>query len=89
MSTRWRATGRSSILTRMSPPAAAVLEPPPFTAAERRAAILALPLRDEPETDEERAIFDQAQAALREGRRGHTTEEVLSAIDVMHDHAAE
>lgn len=73
----------------MSPPAAASLaEPSEVTAAERRAAILALPLREEPETDGERAIFDEAQAALREGRRGQTTDEVLAAIDAMRDATA-
>lgn len=50
-------------------------------AASRRAAILALPLRSEAETDEERAIFEAAQAALREGRRGYTTDEMLGEID--------
>ena len=57
------------------------------TAASRLAAILALPLRSEPETDAERAIFEDAQAALREGQRGHSTEEVLAEIDAMRDAA--
>lgn len=51
------------------------------------AAILALPLREEPETEEERAIFDQAEDDLRAGRRGLTTGEVLAAVDAMHDAA--
>lgn len=50
-------------------------------AAERLAAILALPLRAEPETAEESAIFDQAEQDMRAGRRGHTTEEILAAIE--------
>lgn len=50
-------------------------------ADERRAAILALPLRAEPETDEERAIFEQAEEDIRAGRRGHSTEEMLAAIE--------
>lgn len=49
-------------------------------ADERRAAILALPLRAEPETDEERAIFEQGEADLRAGRRGCTTAQILETI---------
>jgi len=55
----------------------------------RLAAILELPLREEPETDEERAIFDQAEADLYVGRRGHTSDEILAAVEAMRDDAAE
>jgi hypothetical protein len=53
----------------MSPPSAAVAFAP-SPAAERLAALLALPLREEPETPEEAAIFAQAEADLRAGGRG-------------------
>lgn len=50
-------------------------------AAERLAILLGFPLRAEPETEEERAIFEQAEEDIRVGRRGHTTEEILAAIE--------
>lgn len=37
---------------------------PPVTAADRRAAILALPLRPEPLSDEEEAIFQEIEAEV-------------------------
>jgi hypothetical protein len=39
----------------------------PITAAERRAAILALPLRPEPLSDEEEAIFQEIEAEVAAG----------------------
>jgi len=68
----------------MSPPpssaaAARVTEP----AAERLAALLALPLREDPETLEEAAIFEQAEADLRAGHHGRGAEEVRQAIARM------
>lgn len=56
---------------------------PTTTAEQRRAAILALPLRAEPETDEERAIFDEAAEDMHAGRRGHTTAEIEQSIEQM------
>lgn len=55
----------------------------PSTADERMAALLALPLRAEPETDEERAIFEEAEVDVRAGRRGYSTGEVLETIEKM------
>jgi hypothetical protein len=52
----------------MSPPSSAAAAFAPSPAAERLAALLALPLREEPETPEEAAIFEQAEAELRAGR---------------------
>jgi len=57
--------------------------PPPSSAAartrspaeERLAALLALPLREDPEAPEEAAIFEQAEADLRAGR-------TQSAVDI-------
>jgi len=49
----------------------------------RRAALLALPLSDEPETAEESAIFEQAAADVDAWRRGHSTEEILETIEQM------
>ena len=68
---------------RMSPRPASTLkiEPASTAAARRLAMLMDLPLRDAPETDEERAIFDDAQAALSQGLRGRSTAEVLAAID--------
>ncbi|MFO0762276.1 MAG: hypothetical protein U0359_37905 [Byssovorax sp.] len=62
---------------------------PAAGAPERMAAILALPLREEPETDEERALFAEAEADLRDGRRGLRTDEILGAIAATRDTAAE
>lgn len=56
-------------------------EPGSPAAARRLAMLMDLPLRDAPETDEERAIFDDAQAALSQGLRGHSTADVLAAIE--------
>jgi hypothetical protein len=47
------------------------------------AALMALPLRDEPMTDQERAIFEEAEADMRAGRRGVTTEQILATLDEM------
>jgi hypothetical protein len=48
--------------------------------------LLALPLSDEPATEEEMAIFAQAEADVRAGRRGHTTDEMLAVVERMrHD----
>lgn len=64
------------------------IEPRPLAAADRLAMLMDLPLRADPETDEERAIFDDAQAALSQGVRGLSTNEVLSAIDASRNDAA-
>ncbi len=58
-------------------------EPARNLADERLAAILALPLSEEPETDEERAIFEQAEADMRAGVKGYTSEEILETIAQM------
>ena len=65
----------------MSPPssAAARMRSP---AAERLEALLALPLREDPETPEEAAIFEQAEADLRAGRT-HGATEVAEVIERM------
>jgi hypothetical protein len=60
------------------PPSAAALAPSP--AAQRLAALLALPLREEPETPEEAAIFEQAEADLRAGLHSPGAGEVGQAI---------
>jgi hypothetical protein len=67
----------------MSPPSSAAAALVPSSAAERLAALLALPLRDEPETPEEAAIFAQAEADLRAGRKGHSAEDVTRTIERM------
>lgn len=44
------------------------------------------PLRSEPETEQERAILEQAEQEMLSGRPGHTTEEMLETIERMrHD----
>ena len=56
------------------------------TAEKRLAAILTLPLRSEPETEQERAILEEADEEMLSGRPGHTTEEMLETIERMrHD----
>jgi hypothetical protein len=56
---------------------------PPTTEAgkARLAAILALPLREEPPTPEEDAIFEQMEADIAAGRGGVSTEEMLATLD--------
>lgn len=55
-------------------------------AAERRAAILALPLRPEPLTEEEEAIFQEIEAEVRSGYRGVLQSEFRSTVQQMlHD----
>jgi hypothetical protein len=54
---------------------------PTSLAAQRLAALLALPLRAKPETEEEAAIFEQAEAHLRAGRRGHDPEAIRQTIE--------
>lgn len=47
------------------------------------AALLAAPLDDEPETDEERAAFDVIEADIRAGRRGAGPAEIARALERM------
>lgn len=56
---------------------------PTSAAAERLAALTALPLRAEPPTEQEDAIFEQMEAEMRAGVRGHSTEEIRQAIEQM------
>ena len=66
------------------------LDPAPTpVAAERLAALLSLPLSDEPLTDEEREAFEQGERFLASGQRGHTTEEIQALIEQMRRDAAE
>lgn len=55
----------------------------PTTAAERRAAILALPLRPEPLTDEEEAIFREIEAEVASGERVIPHAELPAALERM------
>lgn len=48
---------------------------------------MALPLREEPESDEERAIFERAEAHVLAGRRGRSAEEMHRVIERMRDSA--
>lgn len=61
--------------------AARKFEPSPID--ERLATLMALPLRPEPPTEEEDAIFAEMDAELRSGAAGHTTDEIRSVIDQM------
>jgi hypothetical protein len=56
---------------------------PTSPAAERLAALMALPLRAEPATEGEDAIFEQMEADLRAGHGGHDAEEIREAIEQM------
>ena len=67
----------------MSPPHYGAAARATTPAAERLAALLALPLREELETPDEAAIFAQAEAELRGGHRGQGAEEVRQAIARM------
>jgi hypothetical protein len=71
-----------------SPPMTAALNLDPLpedpAVAERRAQLLALPLREEPETDEERALFDRAAAEIQAGRgRGRSPREIHAFLEQM------
>jgi hypothetical protein len=46
------------------------IEPQNDDAAERLAMLRSLPVSPEPMTDEERAMFEELEADVREGRRG-------------------
>ncbi len=46
------------------------------------ARLLAAPLDDVPETDEEREAVARIEANIRAGRRGRSTAEVLAALDL-------
>lgn len=56
---------------------------PTSPAGERLAALLALPLRAEPVTEEEEAIFEQIEAEVRGGHRGHGAQEIRETIQQM------
>ena len=72
------------------PPAAALLVPPSSDAAAERLAMLrALPVSDEPLTEEEREAFDEGERFLRSGQRGRSSEEMLARIDQMRRDAGE
>lgn len=80
----WRSRRPFGILPIMSPPSSsAAVAAAKSPAAERLAALLALPLREEPETPEEASIFEQAEADLRAGRDGHDAEEVRQTVERM------
>lgn len=73
-------------------PASAVAhqdEPASDAAAARLAMLRALPVCDEPLTDEEREAFEEGERFLRSGQHGHTTEEILTLLDQMQHDAAE
>ena len=72
-----------TLLSMSPPPSGAAAAVAPSPAAERLAALLALPLRAEPETPEEAAIFDLAGADLRAGHDGGSAEEVRQTIERM------
>ena len=63
--------------------AARKIEPTPSPAAQRLAALRALPLREEPETEEEAAMFEEAEAFVRAGHRGHDPAEMQQLLDQM------
>lgn len=73
----------------MAPPStAAALALPyeqsaPSPAAERLATLMALPLRAEPETEEEAAIFEEADADIRAERKGYAPRTISALIDEM------
>lgn len=72
------------ILAMAPPPAAAALAlTPADAAAERMAALLALPLSDEPLTDEEREAFDEGERFLASGQRGVNPSEIRETIERM------
>lgn len=52
------------------------LAPNDRDAAERLAALLALPVSDEPLTDDERAAFDEGERLLASGEGGPITAEI-------------
>ena len=58
-------------------------------AAERLAMLLALPVSDEPLTDEEREALEEGERFLRSGQRGRSSEEMLTRIDQMRRDAGE
>jgi hypothetical protein len=57
------------------------LEPGHDAVAARWAALQALPLAEEPQTDEERALFDEAQRFVESGQRGIPAAEVTAALE--------
>ena len=65
------------------------LEPKDREVAECLAALLALPLSEEPLTDEEREAFDEGERFLASGERGHTTAEIEALIERSRGDAAE
>lgn len=78
--------GARAILPVMGEPARKLEQPTflePKTAAgkARLAAILALPLSDEPLTPEEEAGLEEADRARASGGRGSTTEDILAIIE--------
>lgn len=66
-----------------------VLKPSQDPKAARWASLLALPVSDQPLTDEEREAFDEGQRFLASGGRGHTTEEMLARVEQMQRDAGE
>ncbi len=76
----------------MPPPsaAAALLAPSSSDApAERLAMLRALPVSDEPLTEEEREAFEEGERFLRSGQRGRSSEEMLARIEQMRRDAGE
>ncbi|MFO0586298.1 MAG: hypothetical protein U0441_02100 [Polyangiaceae bacterium] len=56
----------------------------PIPSEERLAALMALPLRSEPPTEEEDAIFEEIEAELHSSGAGrHTPEEICATIEQM------
>lgn len=51
--------------------------------------LLALPVSDEPLTDEEREALEEGERFLRSGQRGRSSEEMLTRIDQMRRDAGE
>lgn len=56
---------------------------------ERRAMLVALPLRDEPESEEERAMFEEAERAIAAGDHGIPDGEAREMLEQMRRTAAE
>lgn len=57
--------------------------------AERRAMLLAIPPSAEPPTPEEDALWEEIEAEVRAGTRGHTTAQLLARVDQMRRDAGE
>ncbi|MEZ4297259.1 MAG: hypothetical protein R3B70_20010 [Polyangiaceae bacterium] len=55
--------------------------PASLEAANRRAVLLALPVSDEPMTDEEEALFEKLESFVRSGQRGLPHADVAAMLE--------